>query len=145
MPIVNTKAKVSRIEDSTTVGDGADKKNRRVIYLTDATGSLKVVFWREMASSKLSFGEGDVLEIHNLTLSTWNGNNSGNVSMDTTFTKIEEEMQVTQAVLPKQVNVVSTITNIHALRDYSITTKCIHCKVPQDVNPATNIGRCTNC
>lgn len=51
MPIVNTKVKVSRIEDSTTVGEGADEKARRLIYLTDATGSLKVAFWRKMALS----------------------------------------------------------------------------------------------
>ena len=107
---INTKGKVSRIKDCQLVGTPPDMKFRRQVYLTSATGSLVIVFWRQLAST-LIFEEGDVLSMKNLQISTWNGKVTGNLTVETELTIIDEEIKDTQAVLPKPSNIVSTTTD----------------------------------
>lgn len=141
---VNTKGKVTRIEEASLVGSPPDTKMKRVVYLTDATGSLSVVFWREQASA-LNFSEGDVVHVENLRLSNWNGQISGNVSLETSFRKTGEEMEVTQAVLPKQSNIVSTMSCVEAIKDFSVGCKCRNCNSTQAVNVNVKVITCKNC
>ena len=141
---VNTKGKVSRIEDCQLVGTPPDRKFRRQVYLTDATGSLVIVFWRQQAST-LIFEEGDVLSVKNLRISTWNGKVTGNVTVETELTIIDEEIKVTQAVLPKPSNIVSTTPQILAIKDFIVTSKCRNCSATQPINTASKLYKCSQC
>ena len=126
MPMVNLKAKVTRIEEPSLVGSPPKSKMRRMVYLTDSTGSLAVAFWREQTGS-IDFSVGDVVKVENLTLSTWNKQVSANVSSQSRFTIVDEKMDITKAVLPKKSNVVSMEVCKKGVKDFQTTCKCIGC------------------
>ena len=79
MPFINTKDKITRIEKPNLVGSPLDSKMKRIVdvYLTDATGSLNVAFWKDQALN-INFKLGDVVNVENPRFSTWNGTVTGN-------------------------------------------------------------------
>ena len=111
MPFVNTKGKITCIEESNLVGSLLDSKMKRIVYLTDATRLLNVAFWKDQALN-INFKLDDVVNVQNLRLSTWNGMVTGNASPEISFLIIDEDKPVTQAVLPKPSNIISSDTCI---------------------------------
>ena len=144
MPFVNTKGKVTRINEANLVGSPPESKMKRVMYLTDATGSMSIAFCRQRAVS-LALNVGDVVKVENLRLSTWNGQVSGNVSDETTFTITDEEIDTTKAVFPKKSNIVSSVTPVKGFKDFSITCKCINRNTVQAMNACTKLISCQSC
>ena len=144
MPFVNTKGKITRTEEPNLVGSPPDSKMKRIVYLTDATGSLNVAFWKDQAL-KINFKLGNVVNVENLRLSTWNGMVTGNASPETSFVTIDKEIQITQAVLPKPSNIISLDTSIKAIKDYSVTSKCVNCKTTPHLSSPGMVTVCEKC
>ena len=144
LPIISTKGKVTSVDESTMVGVPPDTKMIREVILTDATGSLTMLFWRDNALC-LPFNEGDVVMVENLRLSNWSGSISGNVGNETSFKIVEEEIQVAQnpsTPMNRKSNIVSCIAGVEAIKGFCLTVKCKNCSKTQVNTGSKNIITC---
>lgn len=144
MSFFNLKAKVTLVEDVQTVGTYPDNKNKRNVHLADNTGHIDLVLWRDRADNA-EFEEGDVLGLENIILSEFNNHLSLTATLETTITKLNENMTVSAAPpkpSPKS-NVISMQASILGLKEFSSTFKCIGCHM--DVDPKRTAGPMLKC
>lgn len=97
---INLKAKVIEIEDVYTVGAHPDEKSKREVIIGDCTGSMTLVLWRERAEN-VEFQAGDVLQLNNMGINSFNNTFSLTTTFETSIVKTEEEMIV--KAIPKPV------------------------------------------
>ncbi len=142
---INLKVKVTNVGELETVGHHPDCKTKREVSLTDNTGHINLVLWRDRADN-LSLEERDVVSLTNVVLSNFNNCVSLTTSFETAITMIDEEMAICSAPRPtRRSNVTSFQSTILGVKEFTATFKCVGCRteVKSTAEPLLTCSACS--